>query len=166
MTTATTATSPGSAGYILPSRSCSQFRLRRIDARLCCHLPRVEIDGYWQWVDRCGLVHYGRLWPIGAPPNSAQIEIAADWLDQAHRIATPNQGSYGLKHCAERWAGQYISNGAFLVAVYRCGFAMQQERWGGSCNARVGISTRWLRTRPESSVIGLFNRRRFAGATA
>jgi hypothetical protein len=36
-------------------------------------------------------------------------------------------GSYGLKHEAERYMGAYISNGAFIAAAYLEGYAIERD---------------------------------------
>lgn len=60
-----------------------------------------------------------------ALPEETQVTLCIEWLKT---FATPRKtvndkiGSYGLKHVVERWAGIYISNGAFILAVYRMGY--------------------------------------------
>lgn len=68
------------------------------------------------------------------PVEESQVVAAQAWLrefavkgtlwtdDDANTAHKDYPTSYGMKHSAERWAGQYISNGALIVAALREGF--------------------------------------------
>ena len=47
------------------------------------------------------------------------------------------QGSYGLKHTAEKWAGAYISNGALIAAALALGY--EARRFPGSPNCSFNM---------------------------
>lgn len=61
------------------------------------------------------------------PPNS-EIEICKLWIN---RFARPKRGwsskhSYGLKHVVERWADEYVCNGAFIQAAVDLGYKISR----------------------------------------
>jgi hypothetical protein len=62
--------------------------------------------------------------------------------DHAIPRATSNrrQGSYGLKHVAERATGRYISNGAFILAALRLGYAARRFPNSPNCAFNMTIS--------------------------
>ncbi len=70
---------------------------------------------------------------------------AVAWLNHIPRRKTVNLGSYSLKHQAERWAGDYISNGAIIAAAIHLGFRI--EPIFGTPNARINVvgRTKWPR---------------------
>ena len=49
-------------------------------------------------------------------------------------------GSYGLKHKAERWAGDYISNGALIAAAIHLGIPFEQIK--DSPNVYLAVSSK------------------------
>ncbi len=60
-------------------------------------------------------------WPAHSRVHLAEIERARRFLKGLPTRQTLNRregSTYGLKHVAERWAGDYISNGAFILACY------------------------------------------------
>lgn len=60
-------------------------------------------------------------------PRESEVRRCTAWLKKyATPRKTPNReiGSYGLKHIVEKWAGAYVSNGAFILAAHRLGFQM------------------------------------------
>jgi hypothetical protein len=57
-------------------------------------------------------------------------------------VTTTSPSSYETKHVAERWAGQYISNGMLIVAAIAMGLAIMNPK--GSPNAHIGLSRRAL----------------------
>lgn len=62
--------------------------------------------------------------PYTEAPDEGQVALCLDWLRRyaRHRkTANTSIGSYGLKHAVERWAGTYISNGAFIEAARHVG---------------------------------------------
>lgn len=42
-------------------------------------------------------------------------------------------GSYGLKHRVEKWAGGYVSNGAFIQAALNLGYSIKRLDRGPNC---------------------------------
>jgi hypothetical protein len=71
---------------------------------------------------------------------AAEVDAAVAWLDAVPRTRTVGSravSSYFWKHVAERSAGRYMSNGAFLAAALMLGFPV--KRIAGSPNALVGI---------------------------
>ena len=68
-----------------------------------------------------------------------QIARAGRWLQGIETVRTPPRlRSYSAKHCAERWAGDYIGEGALIVAAMALGVPLRryEEGWG----AYLGIS--------------------------
>ncbi len=120
--------------------------------------PRVTMVNGDRWtVDRRGL-----CWPrpgrLLAPPPDDQVDLAMQWLQlrigDAGRIATPTLSSYRLKHASESWAGQYIANGAMIIALHRLDFPMRMARSRGPrINAMAAISWGWYRRLPESQMV-------------
>lgn len=76
----------------------------------------------------------------------AEIDHARAWLQtqQPRLTLNPRRSSYGLKHIAERAAGSYISNGAFIAAAFLEGWTVKRIP-GGNPNARLNISENGLR---------------------
>jgi hypothetical protein len=57
-------------------------------------------------------------------PVESEVMCCIDWIDQyttPRKTANTRTSSYGLKHVVEKWAGTYISNGAFILAAKRKG---------------------------------------------
>lgn len=71
--------------------------------------------------------------PIGSPEDMfkddllKQFLICQDWISQCKVVKTIDKThtSYGHKHRVERWAGRYISNGAFIAAAIALGIPVQ-----------------------------------------
>jgi hypothetical protein len=63
---------------------------------------------------------------------------AVEWLRHIPRRKTVNLGSYWLKHQAERWGGDYVSNGALIAAAIHLGFKV--ERISGTPNALINVA--------------------------
>lgn len=57
-----------------------------------------------------------------------QVNVCLRWLKDVERLKLVNEKrtSYGLKHCVERNAGVYVTNGAFIVAAIFAGFKMKK----------------------------------------
>lgn len=68
---------------------------------------------------------------------------AAEFLSRFGRRKTINtkRGSYGLKHDAERYAGDYVANGTLIAAALALGFAAKPTHWD-SPNAYFNISSK------------------------
>lgn len=50
-----------------------------------------------------------------------EVNLCLEWLERVRHNSTPNRGSYSLKHDVEHWAGQYVTNGAFIAAALFAG---------------------------------------------
>jgi hypothetical protein len=61
----------------------------------------------------------------GEEPDPEQVEICKRWLQEFARPGSRwhIHSSYGLKHIVERWAGEYVSNGAFILAALELGYS-------------------------------------------
>lgn len=68
---------------------------------------------------------------------------AVDFLSRFGRRKTINtkRGSYGLKHDAERFTGDYVANGTLIAAALALGFTAKPA-YGESPNAYLNISTK------------------------
>jgi hypothetical protein len=105
-------------------------------------------------IDAHGL-HPGKSGP--ELPDECEVSRAIAWLEEwADFLKTFNpriQSSYGLKHYAENWTGDYVSNGAFIEAARRLGYQIKPSDYG-SPNATFNMSVKrysdHLRTRHQS----------------
>jgi hypothetical protein len=73
----------------------------------------------------------------------AEFKNACDFLSGCLLRKTVNRkmgGSYGLKHKAERWAGDYISNGALIAAAIHLGIRFEQDN--DSPNVHLAVSSK------------------------
>lgn len=87
-------------------------------------------------------------------PDQEQIAWVMLWIERRslEPIRTPSMGSYHLKHVCERWAGDYISNGALIIAFHRCGFRQFADASTlGLRNTNICVSRKSVRQLPESS---------------
>lgn len=72
----------------------------------------------------------------------AQVATAIAWIDSVKITKSPQIGSYGAKHQAERWGREngyatYVANGALLIgAIER---KVPLKRVAGSPNAQLGL---------------------------
>jgi hypothetical protein len=66
---------------------------------------------------------------------------AFSWLEKVPKRKTfnPHNSSYGIKEAAEKWTGDYISNGVFIAAAIHAGFRVAQIP--GTPNAEICIAT-------------------------
>lgn len=78
----------------------------------------------------------------------AEIDRARAWLrtQQPRLTLNARRSSYGLKHIAERAAGNYISNGAFIAAALLEGWTVKRIP-GSNPNAWLNISEKGLKRR-------------------
>ena len=100
-------------------------------------------------IDANGIVHK----EPGSPPVPSEVELCRDWLLLYATPATScgRRSSYGLKHDVEKWAGRYVSNGAFILAALKNGYRVRS--WPDSINATFFMS---IRKKPrETDIDGL-----------
>jgi hypothetical protein len=72
------------------------------------------------------------------------VETCLDWLKLVDKRKTINNySSYGLKHIVERWSGNYIYNGCFIVAGLIAGLNI--KIYFGSPNASFNISQKSIK---------------------
>ncbi|MDV6034399.1 MAG: hypothetical protein F9B45_30765 [Phycisphaera sp. RhM] len=125
-----------------------------IEAEAIDYPIAASIRGEVFRVDKLGLLTPGRAYPVCTMPAAKSVDRAVRWLERADagRIKTPSISSYTLKHAAERWTGQYISNGAFIVAAHQRGFRMMPRQGSlyAPINMLVGMSKRVYYSLPES----------------
>ncbi len=98
------------------------------------------------YVEGCGYVNWeGFADKPGEEPPTREVVLCKEWLQQ---YAYPTKtfrphSSYFLKHVVERWAGEYVSNGAFIQAALDLGYSI--HRIDNSPNAVFNMSfPRWL----------------------
>lgn len=95
-------------------------------------------------VDENGLIHprRDRLHP---PPRPAEVDTATQWLatlpPAARLRSATGLSSYAAKHVMERMTGRYVTNGAFLLALHRCGFLLAARP--AELNAETNITSRY-----------------------
>lgn len=116
------------------------------------HYPRVRtVDGETRLVDASGWLYVGRR-TLGSetytdPPCPLQIERAflalAVFNPEIVRTKGANICSYTFKHTLERLVGDYISNGAGIVAAYRAGIELHDFRPYRELNANLALSKKW-----------------------
>lgn len=68
---------------------------------------------------------------------------AVDWLRHIPKRKTVNLGSYWLKHQAERWAGDYVSNGALIAAAIHLRFRVEREAGAPNAFINVAAHSKW-----------------------
>jgi hypothetical protein len=89
------------------------------------------------------------LYPGGIPQpiQPDQIAVALEFLSRQTPTKTPRISSYALKHCAEHWAGRYISNGSLITAAVQLGLVVRSYPpwWIMNPNVQIGVSRRDVR---------------------
>lgn len=97
-------------------------------------------DGLAEAMTTLGLGGFGLTeYPI----NPDEVSLAKTFLSKLEKTTSVNRhcrGSYGLKHDAERYAGNYISNGALIAAAVELGFRVSPI--AESPNAYLGYTTK------------------------
>lgn len=76
-------------------------------------------------------------------PKQFQIDLCITWLLQwgrKRKSLNYDWTSYQLKHVVERWAGTYISNGAFIQAAINLGYKIKRYRGGTTATMNIGLS--------------------------
>lgn len=73
-----------------------------------------------------------------------QFQLCVQWLSQCklRKKINKNYNSDDLKHQVGKWAGEYVSNGAFIAAVIHLGIPWDYS-WpfeGWPMSLRIGIS--------------------------
>ena len=61
-------------------------------------------------------------------PKREEVEICQQWIEKfckPIKIFNPDIYSYSLKHTVAKWAGKYISNGAFILAAINMEYKIQ-----------------------------------------
>jgi len=68
------------------------------------------------------------------------VVISREWLKHFERTKGPTKthGSYGCKHFAEKWASQYVCNGALIAAAAGLGIEQRIDCAFG-CNTLLAI---------------------------
>jgi hypothetical protein len=77
------------------------------------------------------------------PPPRPEVDTCRHWLSTRPRTANVRKAaySYRLKHEVESWAGDYVSNGALIVAAIEMGIAVRRAT-PSSVNAYLAISVK------------------------
>ncbi len=91
-----------------------------------------------------------------SPVSPAEIALAVQWyqerIGQAGWVKSPELLSYPIKHAIERWAKQYVSNGAAICGAIIAGYPIRPnlDVIGQPRNCFIGISRRLYRSLPEA----------------
>jgi hypothetical protein len=101
-------------------------------------LTKADIDT----VDANGIVVDGAV--RRGKPAEREVALAVEYMQMQRPLKHPRWGSYGLKHWVETWAGEYIANGAVIVAALQMGLPVE-PCGGDNPNCRIGLK---LRTKP------------------
>lgn len=129
--------------------------------------PRVMLaTGETRLVDASGWLYVGRRTlggqPFTQPPCPIQIERAFLALRTFNPEPVQTKGanicSYNFKHVLERLIGDYISNGAGIVAAYRAGIVLHDFRPYPELNAKLAISRKWYRLAERTGSEAFSNR--------
>lgn len=104
----------------------------------------------------------------GTPPDPVMVELCREFIRTwvaPTSCGKVRNSSYHMKHEVERWAGQYITNGAFILAALREGL-QQEPTDGNSPNTWVYIKKKYnpYRNQPrrEAMPVGTVNSQNFA----
>ena len=80
-------------------------------------------------------------------PNLDEVDLAMRFIQEhavPRRVSSRSQGSYGLKHAVERWAGTYISNGAFIAAALALGYEARRFPNSPNCAFNLVVPDRFM----------------------
>lgn len=103
--------------------------------------------GEWE-LTACGLVRKGHRHPPRRPEEDGpcnpvdyypgSLDRATRWLQEvAKRSEKAEANSYTLKHVAERWGGDYVSNGALIQAALDLGFTVLSDARPNACYPHI-----------------------------
>jgi hypothetical protein len=106
-----------------------------------------------------GLIQKSEVGKTGAAsttsgPDEAQVSICRRWIEEfcvPAKTVKEYKGSYGLKHDVERWANEYVSNGAFIQAAHDLGFTIKrisQDSYNAYFNL-VSPEFAWQEVKPK-----------------
>lgn len=88
-------------------------------------LPAVAVSRTWEKITAAGLFPARGLPSDNDLPIDREIASSEKWLrlhGRPTKTIRRRRSSYGYKHDVERWAGSYVSNGAFIEAATRLGY--------------------------------------------
>jgi Virulence-associated protein E len=89
---------------------------------------------------------------------ASQVEAASAFLSLLTPTKTPRVCSYALKHVAESWNGEYVSNGALIAAAVARGLVVERySRWSTNPNVAVGVSQKSLKALARAEGNGMTN---------
>ena len=81
---------------------------------------------------------------IGDPDHS-EVSICAEWIEKFACVSKQARAnSYESKGMVERWAGEYVSNGAFIQAAVCLGYKPRHIQ-GRNCMFRMNPSMKGVR---------------------
>jgi len=66
----------------------------------------------------------------GKKPIQSEVELCERWINEfvtMRKTINTERGSYGLKHAAEHWLNEYVSNGAFIQAAVNLGYKYKRD---------------------------------------
>ncbi len=89
--------------------------------------------------------------------DPGQVEICRRFLSACKPSKKAGVGSYGLKHVVERWASEYVSNGACIQAAIDLGLPVVPQFRGYSLFQALagGSDSRFRDERPLNAYIGV-----------
>lgn len=112
-------------------------------------IEQIEYDGWVYNVDANGVVSkllkrckWTKKWTWDEPPDEKQVAVCTAWLQEhakPRKTVNRRYSSYSLKHVAERAAGEYVTNGALILAALRLGHDVIPDG-PDNCNAHFRAS--------------------------
>jgi hypothetical protein len=114
--------------------------------------PTLTIEGFGVGLSKRSLCDM-RQFLVAA---TEQIDAALAYLKAGapdNRAPSAGMYSYGLKHCAENWAGHYISNGAMIAAALMLGWKVKRA-WNDGPNATIWPPIGYRKRLPELAEAG------------
>ena len=99
-------------------------------------------------------------------PTNSEIALCEKWLSnfsEPQARFNDIHTSYGLKHQVEKWAGTYVSNGAFIFAAYSLKYPVKVLEDGSNAIFGIKLLTpeeKWKHTRPTGFSKWLFSKKK------
>ena len=112
-----------------------------------------------------GIFPKGKKEKDSTAPNNHEIALCEKWL---YEFAQPQKrfnerfSSYGLKHQVEKWAGEYVSNGALIFAALSLKFPVKVIDEGPNAIFGIKLFTpeeKWKHIRPTKFSKWLFKQK-------
>ena len=87
---------------------------------------KLDACGFYEYYERNPFFKHDKYHPI----DREQVEICKKWIKKflkPTKTIKDDPTSYHYKHMVEEWSGQYISNGAFILAMLELGYNFRKS---------------------------------------